>query len=669
MPRLHQHFDLVAPIGSGGVGTVWRARDLRSGEAVALKVLHPHLRGDTLVAERFRREAALGQSLRHPNVTRAFELFEDAEALSFSLELLEGRTLKEAILAGGPLSVDEAVRVARACLLGLGAAHAAGIIHRDFKPQNVFVCANGEVKLLDFGFARVASAAGLTTRSLVLCTPDYAAPETVMARPVDGRADLYALGVVLYEALTGRLPFRGGTPFDLLRRHLEEPPPSPRSLRPELPRSLDALVLRLMAKAPQERYATCEAVLDALTAQAHALPTPGTTCPTCQAPRDARWPLCPACGTTEQGHAAGDWMVVLTRAPVAAVPTLRRLLDGVGAQARWGLKRRDKKVVAGLPKVILKGIGEPLARLVRDRAIAGDLQVEMRRQSENNSDLLHDSNTPGYLFLLGVMLPWMGVLGWAITSLVESGHGLPLVVAVGFGGPALAAVVMRYPHQVLPALASLQKLAPTAQLPPRLVARYRDALPRLTEPSLRGTLARLFERALVVHVTASQGQAHVQMLLDDTARATLEVAERAVALALEAQDALDRLQRADEPGLVQDLEVLRSRLAQSPADPALVTALAAREQALAETAALEQAHLQASHRLLRAATALEVTAVQVLLAHAQDGAGISVQLQQVLDEAHFAGEAARRISQDAARDGGLPRAGSVPRATVVKAAP
>ena len=641
---LHDRFELLAPLGAGGVGTVWRSRDLRSGQAVALKVLHPHLRSDPLVAERFRREAGLGKLLSHANVVRAYELFEDSDALSFSLELLEGRTLKEEILSSGPLSIEEVVRIARHCLSGLGAAHAAGVIHRDFKSQNVFLGASGAVKVLDFGSARVASAAGLTTRSLVLCTPDYAAPETVMAQPTDGRTDLYSLGVVLYEALTGRLPFRGTSPFELLQRHLNDPLPSPRALRPEIPVRLDTLVRRLMAKPPQDRFSTCELVLEALSTSTKPLPVPGASCPACQAPRDSRWSLCPTCGTTERGHAAGDFMVVLTRAPAAAVPTLRALLHSVGATPCRSLQGKDSRVVSSLPKVILKGIGEPLARLIRDRAIAGELQVEVRKQSENNSDLLHKGNTPSYLFVMGLAVPWIAALGWAIETQLEHGRALPVGLAVA--GPAVAWGVARHAHRFLPPLATLERLAPVAQLPPSLVARFRDALPQLSDPSLKGTLTRLFERALVIHVAANAGKPHVQMLLEETAHATLRVAARAVEMALEAQGALDRVKLAGEADRLQELEVLRSRLAQAPNDANLAAALAEKEQALAAVEVLEQAHLVATHRLLKAASALEVTAVQSVLAHATTATGISVQLAQVLEEAEFAGRSAREITRE-----------------------
>lgn len=278
-----ERFELLAPLGSGGAATVWRSLDRTTGTNVALKVLHEHLRFDSVVCARFRREVEIGQALDHKAFARVGELVETPSFLGFPLELLEGQTLKERI-------------------------HERGVVHRDFKPQNVFLCANGDVRLLDFGFAHTNAAAGLTTKSVVLCTPDYAPPEIVGGAAVDCRADLYSLGATLFEAASGQVPFRGATSFDLLRQHLTAPAPRLRSLAPAAPERLDALVARLLEKRPEDRFPTAQAVLAQLDAgAASSAQQPAESCHSCGEPRAPTWPVCPSCGLAADGAAAkGD---------------------------------------------------------------------------------------------------------------------------------------------------------------------------------------------------------------------------------------------------------------------------------------------------------------------------------------------------------------------------
>ncbi|HCF57202.1 MAG TPA: hypothetical protein DFS52_04280 [Myxococcales bacterium] len=652
---LHQKFELLQPVGAGGVGTVWRANDRTSGKVVALKVLHPHLRSDHIVCLRFRREVEIAQSLRHGNLVTAYELFEDEGALSFSMELLEGRTLKEEVLAKGPLPVERAVAICRQCLEGLAAAHAGGVIHRDFKPQNVFLCDSGAVKLLDFGFARVANAAGLTTKSLVLCTPDYAAPEVIGGNAVDGRADLYGLGVTLFEALTGQLPFRGATPFDLLRRHLESAPPSPRQLRPEIPPGLEAVVLRLLEKAPQARFPTCEAALAALDQPAPAAAlsarhAPVSACPACGEPRETAWPLCPACGASERGHAAGEWMVVLTRVSGLEAPgALLEVVRSLGAEPKRALAKRRQKAVKGLPKLILKQVSEPLARLVRDRCLARDLQVELRKIGENNTDLLHRSNTPGYLFAAALLLPWGGVVAALLVGVIGGGAVLPFVVALVLG-PLAGLLLVKQAHLLLPALARLPKVVEARPFPASLASRYRASLAKLRSPAVRGTLKRIFERALVIHSAAHEGAPHVRMLLEEPCRSALTLAERSLDLARQVDDALARLALAGEAELFDELESLKARALADPAQAAVLQpSIAAKEQALEQAGQLERVHVQSSQRLLQVASTLELAAAQALVVGLPDTVtGMTVELKRLVEQAHTAVEVAQDVSRELA---------------------
>jgi hypothetical protein len=648
---LHGRFELRETVGAGGVGTVWRAHDRSTGRVVALKVLHPHLRTDRVVCQRFRREVEIARALRHPVLVEAWELFEDEGALSFSMELLEGRTLKEEILARGPLPIDRVVAVARASLEGLAAAHRAGIVHRDFKPQNVFLCRDGSVRLLDFGFARVSNAAGLTTRSLVLCTPDYAAPEVIGAGPVDGRADLYGLGVTLFEALTGQLPFRGTTPFDLLRRHLESAPPAPRGLRPEIPAHLESLVLRLLEKNPEARFPACDAVLDALDRPGPALALSGrraplSACPACGETRETAWPLCPACGASERGQGVGDWMVVLTRAghPEAAW-ALRSVVRSIGAVPKRKLEKASRRAVGGLPKVVLSGISEPLARLVRERCLAADLQVELRRTRENNSDLLHRSNTPGYLFAAALLLPWGAMVFAGLSSVVQGGSLAPLV-ALLVAGPLAGGLVLKRADLLLPTLAKVPELGAQHPFPAALASRFRATLARLKRGGVKATLRRIFERTLVLHGAAHEGPPHVRMLLEEPCRSALVLAQRALELAVQAEEAQRRFEQIGEAAVLDELEALRARIQADPAQAAqLLPLVADKERVLAEAAQLELAQVQASQRLLQVASTIEVAAAQALAAGMPAApTGLSVELQRLVEQAGTAAEVAAEVS-------------------------
>ncbi len=253
--RFGGRFLLGKRLGAGGLAEVFEATDERTGQQVALKVLHRHLAGDPQLCERFRRELRAARSLSHPAVVRVFDLHEDDGRPAFSMELLEGETLAERLAArpSTGLPLDEVERIGQALCDALGEAHRAGIVHRDVKPQNVFLGRDGAVKLLDFGLSRVAGQARLTAQSVVMGTPGYVAPEILEGQPSDGRADLWALGATLYEMCTGKRAFPGRDPFKALASQ-KGPPPSARELRPEVPESLDRALRRALDPDPGKRF-------------------------------------------------------------------------------------------------------------------------------------------------------------------------------------------------------------------------------------------------------------------------------------------------------------------------------------------------------------------------------------------------------------------------------
>jgi serine/threonine protein kinase len=263
--KLSRRYALQALLGSGGMGEVWRAVDEQLDRPVAVKVLREDL-VDPELAARFRREARIAARLQHPGITVVHDVGSDDGHLFIVMELLHGRDLA-AMLAEAPagLPTDVAVSLAIQAAEALQAAHAAHIVHRDLKPANLFVLNGGRLKICDFGIAwAVDSATHLTATGQAIGTPAYMSPEQCQGQEVDERSDLYSLGCVLYELLTGQPPFTGGQPLSIMLQHLNAAPAAPRTIRPNIPSELDRLVLELLAKDPVRRPADAGYVIAAL---------------------------------------------------------------------------------------------------------------------------------------------------------------------------------------------------------------------------------------------------------------------------------------------------------------------------------------------------------------------------------------------------------------------
>ncbi len=263
-------------IGGGGFAWVMAARREGGGAEVALKVLKPKYAGDSQFTTRFLNEAETAGQLRHPNIIRILDVGQQGEDVYFAMPRL--RTSLDAVLeAGRRLPEAEVVRAARDIARALAFAHDTGVIHRDIKPQNILYRDDGAAVLTDFGIARaVAGYVSKTGKQLVLGTPHYISPEQARGQPLDGRTDLYALGVTMYRAATGELPFRASDWYELARLHVEEPPEPPRKRQPELSKVFERIVLTCLAKDRAQRYpdaASVGAELEALLAH----PAPRTT--------------------------------------------------------------------------------------------------------------------------------------------------------------------------------------------------------------------------------------------------------------------------------------------------------------------------------------------------------------------------------------------------------
>src|SRR5262245_50347618 len=269
---LDARWEIRAFLGRGGMGAVYRAHDRTLNEEVALKVIRPDLMEAPQTRDRFTSEIKLARRVSHHGVCRIHEYGEDGRQRFFTMELVEGRNLRDLIADAGPLSPERATALAAEMADALQAIHAAGIVHRDLKPLNVMVDPHGRVKLMDFGIAKgLASGTPGTGDGYVVGSPEYMSPEQARGRPVDARSDVYALGIVLFEMLTGQVPFRATDPVGTLLMHLEDPPALER-----VPEPLRPILARALAKDPEQRFRTAMGMAQALRAVSFVDPAAAT---------------------------------------------------------------------------------------------------------------------------------------------------------------------------------------------------------------------------------------------------------------------------------------------------------------------------------------------------------------------------------------------------------
>jgi DNA-binding response OmpR family regulator/tRNA A-37 threonylcarbamoyl transferase component Bud32 len=252
-----QRYEILAVLGRGGMGTVYRAKDLELEEEIAVKTLRPEFVADKTLLARFKDEIRLARRLSDASIVRTHDFGEWSGVCFLTMECVQGITIRELIDTRGRLGVSATLAIAAQLAHSLAVAHEHGVIHRDIKPQNLLVDEAGVLKVMDFGVARLAERSTANTEAgLVLGTPAYMPPEQLMGEPVDARSDLYAAGVVLYECLTGKLPFEAGSVISLVAKLLKEDARPPQEVNPEIPPALSALVLRLLAKSPEDRVQT-----------------------------------------------------------------------------------------------------------------------------------------------------------------------------------------------------------------------------------------------------------------------------------------------------------------------------------------------------------------------------------------------------------------------------
>jgi len=266
-------YQVIEELGKGGMGRVYKVYDAKTKEKIALKLLKPEISSDGDAIERFGNELRFARKVSHRNVCRMYDLGDDKGTHYITMEYVSGEDLKSMLRMMGPLSAGKTVHIARQAAEGLAEAHRQGVVHRDLKPQNIMIDREGSARIMDFGIARSLKVKGVTGAGVVIGTPEYMSPEQMEGKEADTRSDIYALGVILYEMVTGKIPFEGETFVSIALKQKTEMPRPPRELHPELPEDLSRLILKCLEKDREKRYRSAEEVLADLDKIDRGLPT------------------------------------------------------------------------------------------------------------------------------------------------------------------------------------------------------------------------------------------------------------------------------------------------------------------------------------------------------------------------------------------------------------
>jgi hypothetical protein len=602
-------FELGELLGSGGVAEVWRARDGVTGEAVALKQLLPQFAADRPTCRRFLREAEIVRRLDHPGIVRVREAGESEGRPYLVMELVAGEDLRRRLDREGALSHEESWRIALAVADALVHAHARGVVHRDIKPQNVLL-ASEIVKLTDFGMARVESLAGMTGSSLVWGSPEYMAPELLGHGRVDPRTDLYSFGVLLYEMVSGRLPWKEGRALGRLFATRGAADPLPSLGQGE---ALDRLLASLLATSPDERPSSAAEVIAVLRGEAPPVALVRTVrCDACGGPRPDDLPRCPACGreaALARRPSGGKWRVVVTKVKEDAdsMATLTRVIGDLTGRTNLDLKFRtgrqelysdeEKRGSMELPALFFANLDEETATEIAValtgagvRAIATPRRLEHRVMQPREKvvmaglagglpliSLLTSAGHTGGRLLMAVALP-MGAVGFSLVFWAGKLFGLlpqfRVRASVLAGGPVasrLLAEGARVSGEI--AAPEARALFSEAHLALYRLIRRAEELARSEAPaSSEGALAhRLVDAAPAINARLESSARRLGALdaaLDgesegDTARALAALARRAATADPEARAALDDARRTLEATLErrQAAEAEREQLA------------------------------------------------------------------------------------------------------------
>jgi serine/threonine protein kinase len=266
-------YEIIEELGKGGMGKVYRVEDTKAKEEIALKLIKPEIAADKKTIERFRSELTTARKIRHKNICGMYDLGEDKGTYYITMEYVEGQDLKSLIRQTGQLAIPTTLSISKQVCEGLTEAHRLGVVHRDLKPSNVMIDKEGNARIMDFGIARSLKAKGITGAGVMIGTPEYMSPEQVEGKETDQRSDIYSLGIILYEMVTGRVPFEGDTPFTVGMKHKGETPQNPKELNSQVPDDLNNVILKCLEKDKEKRYQSPGEVRSELKNMEEGIPT------------------------------------------------------------------------------------------------------------------------------------------------------------------------------------------------------------------------------------------------------------------------------------------------------------------------------------------------------------------------------------------------------------
>lgn len=254
-------YQIIEELGKGGMGRVYKALDKEVHEKVAIKLIKPEIAADKKTIDRFRNELKFSRKISHKNVCRMYDLNKEEDSYYITMEYVDGEDLKSMIRMMGQLTIKKAISIAEQMCAGLTEAHRLGVVHRDLKPQNVMIDKEGNTRIMDFGIARSIEAKGITDEGIIVGTPEYMAPEQVEGKGIDHRSDIYSIGIILYEMVTGKVPFEGHTPLSIAMKHMTEKPQEPREINDQIPADLSRVILKCVEKKKENRFMKVDEIL------------------------------------------------------------------------------------------------------------------------------------------------------------------------------------------------------------------------------------------------------------------------------------------------------------------------------------------------------------------------------------------------------------------------